>query len=457
MLALALAVLVLAVLLFVLAPLLRGVPPEPGNAAFDRAVYRDQLRELDRDQARGVLTDAEAQSARLEIQRRLLAVPDAPAGRSGRGVGLAVVIALLAAGISAGLYDRLGAPAVHDLPFASRQVQPGATVPGAPEGASPGEAPDVAAAVVSLEAELRANPSNLKAWVAYARALSALDEWEKAAAAYDRAVALGAGGAEVLSGQGEVIAMRAGGIVTEAAAAAFNAALRDNPKNEVARYYLGLAAAQAGDTSKAAAIWRGLLADLPAGSGAREEVSRRLAEIGAKPGEPGPVGTAAPGPNADTVEAASRLPEAERKAMIEGMVARLATRLEQQPDDAEGWRRLGRAYGVMGAAEKSADAYERAAALRPADVSLRLLAMDALLVSYRIGDPFPPRALAMLTQIEAIAPDEPTMLWYRGLAEASARRGAEARRYWERLLAKLPPGSESAGAVKAALQALDGK
>ena len=81
MLELLIAALALAVLASIVRPLLRGAEAPPDSGAFDRAVYRDQLAEIDRDIARGVLSDAEAAAARLEVQRRLLAVPDAAPGR----------------------------------------------------------------------------------------------------------------------------------------------------------------------------------------------------------------------------------------------------------------------------------------------------------------------------------------------------------------------------------------
>ena len=56
--------------------------------------------------------------------------------------------------------------------------------------------------------------------------------------------------------------------------------------------------------------------------------------------------------------------------MIESMVERLASRLEQQPDDAEGWARLGRSYMVLQQPAKARDAYTRAAKLRPDDAAL---------------------------------------------------------------------------------------
>ena len=96
LLALIFTLLAAATLATVALPLLRPAHGIADRGQFDRAVYRDQLKELEREVARGVLSPAEAQSARLEIQRRLLAA-------EGRSVGSwsdAASSPFLAAGIA---------------------------------------------------------------------------------------------------------------------------------------------------------------------------------------------------------------------------------------------------------------------------------------------------------------------------------------------------------------------
>jgi cytochrome c-type biogenesis protein CcmH len=61
--------------------------------------------------------------------------------------------------------------------------------------------------------------------------------------------------------------------------------------------------------------------------------------------------------------AAAQMSPQERTQMVRGMVDRLAARLQENPDDLDGWRRLARAYDVLGEAEKAADARRRIAAL----------------------------------------------------------------------------------------------
>ena len=92
-----------------------------------------------------------------------------------------------------------------------------------------------------------------------------------------------------------------------------------------------------------------------------------------------PLPKASPGPTEDQMAPAAKLPQAQRDEMIRGMVAQLAARLQSQPDDIDGWLRLGRSYSVMQERDKAVDAYERAAHLRPDDVGIKLLVFDALL------------------------------------------------------------------------------
>ncbi len=89
------------------------------------------------------------------------------------------------------------------------------------------------------------------------------------------------------------------------------------------------------------------------------------ARPGAREPPPGaPPATTPAGPGRADVEAAARMSDEERAAMIRSMVKRLADRLEENPGDREGWLRLARAYEVLGEAEKAGEARARAEALK---------------------------------------------------------------------------------------------
>jgi cytochrome c-type biogenesis protein CcmH len=100
-----------------------GVPA----AAYDLRVYRDQLKEVDRDVERGILTEAEAARARTEVSRRILeadrALQQARGADTRRG-GLErwIIAGGLVASVAGavGVYFQIGAPGYPDLPLATR-------------------------------------------------------------------------------------------------------------------------------------------------------------------------------------------------------------------------------------------------------------------------------------------------------------------------------------------------
>jgi len=449
---LALALVTALVLVIVIGPLVRGGKAAPERGAFDRAVYRDQLRELERDRDRGMIAPAEAATARLEIERRLLATDRAasrPALEARPLPGLAFALALAVAAGAGGIYLVRGAPGVADQPFAGRVIAR------APD--------DLAKSVADLEKRVAAKPDDVDGWSALGRAAADLRDYQKSAEAYRHARDLAPERGDVAASYGEVLVMGADGIVTPAAREVFATLAARDPGNGFARYYLALADAQAGKTDAAIASWQKLAAEMPANAPIRAELERRIADaaksagIAAPPLAAAAPSAAAPGPDAAQMAAAATMPPEQRQAMIAGMVEKLAAQLQAAPNDRDGWLRLGRAYGVMGERDKAADAFDRAAALDPKNVEIPLQAVDALLSDQALEAPLSARVLALLHRIEALSPDEPEALWYLGLAAAQAHDPATAAGYWRRLLAALPADAPERKTVTAALDALKGK
>ena len=344
-----------------------------------------------------------------------------------------------------------------DAPFAER--------PPAEAEATPGGAPhtDMKQAAERLEQKLLADPSNAQGWILYARTESMLGDWNKAADAYHRAIDLGQHGAEVYSGYGEMQVMLANGIVSPAAHDAFSKALTADPASGVARYYLALADAQSGEEKRAIGAWLELAAGLPEDSPMRDEIGHRIADAAKSTGidaPPLPKGLAAEqpptGPTAEQMQAAAEMTPEQRSQMIGGMIEKLAAQLKAQPNDLEGWLRLGRAYSVQGDTAKAVDAYDHAAALKPGDSGIKLQTVASLLAGLKPGDELPPRAIALLREVAAVTPDAPEVLWYLGVVAARDGNATEAREKWTKLLASLPDG-EDAKMVKAALGELQGK
>ena len=459
---------ILGLLLLALAavclPPWRGATASVERGTFDRAVYRDQLRELERDVTRGVLNVDEAATARLEIQRRLLAVDTNTARRDAtahRNPALAIAaggVVLLAAG---SLYAWFGAPFLPDAPAAER------VAPAAARDTS-GEHLDIKDAAARLRQKLNAEPTNARGWALYARTEAMLGEWQQAVAAYRQAIALGQTGAEIYAGYGEMLVLAAQGIVPPAAHDAFKRALADDPKNDVARYYLALADSQAGEVHRAITAWQSLAADIPEDSPMREAIAQRVNEAAEAGGieapslpKGTPAVTSAPptqaspaGPDAAQMAAAERMSPAEREQMVRGMVAQLAARMEKDPGNLEGWLRLGRAYAVLGETDKAVDAYDHATTLQPDDPSIKMQAVAALLGGLQPSDQLPPRAVALLREVAKTSPDAPEVLWYLGVVAVRDGHPDEARKDWTKLLAVLPADSAETPMVKAALAAL---
>ena len=288
----------------------------------------------------------------------------------------------------------------------------------------------------ALAAKLKQNPSDAAGWLLYGRSLAMLSQWDQAEDAYRHAIDLGQTDPDVIADHAEVLVMQAGGTVTPAAETAFRQVLKADPSSGIARYYLALAAMQAGEPRQAIEGFQALLAEMPADSPLRPQLGQRVAEAAHAAGIPVPElakGTPpapATGPDADALANAANMTDAQRQAMIRGMVAKLAAKQEADPGNLDGWMRLGRAYAVLHEPDKAADAYDKAAKLRPDDVSIPLQEVRALLNDQAPTDKLPPRVIGLLKHIEATNPEEPLVLWYLGMAAAQDARIDEARGYW---------------------------
>jgi cytochrome c-type biogenesis protein CcmH len=323
-------------------------------------------------------------------------------------------------------------------------------------GAPAGGAPDMEALVEKLAARLQETPDDLKGWTLLGRSYWELGRFTDAAAAYARAIELNGDDASLLVGYGEAMTIASDGMVTPPAQAAFKRAQALDAKHTGARFYLALAEQQAGRPQYAYNGWLELARDLETGSPAWRAVVDRLQAVANELGmdlaadlpaikEAAAMESqrpAASGPTRADVEAAQDMSAEDRQEFIRSMVARLADRLEENPDDFDGWLRLGRAYGVLGEHDKSGDAYARAAALRPDNPAPLQMLVTARLQSVQPGEMPPEPALKALRQLLALQPENSRALWYLGLDDARSGRRAEAIAKWEKLRDQLPEGSE---------------
>jgi cytochrome c-type biogenesis protein CcmH len=152
--------------------------------------------------------------------------------------------------------------------------------------------------------------------------------------------------------------------------------------------------------------------------------------------------------------APNQLPPAEQEAMIRAMVDGLARRLEAEPDNLDGWMRLGRSYQVLDEVEKSRDAYARAAALAPENKDVLLAYGQAMLAAAPQEAKLTPAFVQLMTRIRALDPGHPVPLFFLGIAEAEAGNMAAAEALWTKLRAAMPEGTPERADIESRIAAV---
>lgn len=377
------AVLAATVVAVLVRPLTRpgAAPLAPAEA--DVAVYRDQLAEIDADLERGLIGEAEAEAARVEVARRLLrradAVPASPGpvedtGRAQpRSFKVSHAAVALIPILSIALYQIYGSPELPGLPLAAR-------------GGAPVEKASVAELIAKVEKRLREQPADGQGWDVIAPVYARLERHAEAADAYRRAMALLGETPDRLSGYVEAAILANNGIVSEEARRACLRLLEIDKGRVDARIWLALAKEQDGDIAGAVADYEVLLDGADKTAPWREALEVRIAQLtgreAPKRAAPGEASGAVPqGLDPDAIAAMS---PGERGQLIEQMVAGLAERLKANGKDLEGWRRLLRAYRVLGRQEEARSALKSARQAFAGDAKA-LSEIDELARSLGIG------------------------------------------------------------------------
>lgn len=532
-------------------PLLRRRHADGRSAEFDLEVYRDQIAELERDHARGLINSDELEAARTEIARRILAA-DArlkEASETGRtGFANAKMAQLLAAALAIiiplgtiVLYLEVGEPGAPDMPLASRT------------DLAPDQQGDdtMRQLVAQLRARVAEEPGDGQAWQHLGMVLKNDEQYGEAVAAFRRARELLPVTPLLNSEFGEALTMAAGGVVTVEAQEVLRAALAQRPDDARARYYLALADYQAGRTQEALDGWAALIRDTPADAPwldpvrerltqAAQDLGRDVAAVMPEPRPAAPPAAQAPALTPEQREAMASMSPEEREAMIremtdglaarleddpmdlEGwqrlirartvlgdreeaqrvleraleifaeapapqqqlaslagelgldapgiaeahprsgqggsdmtaMVARLAARLEQEPDDLEGWVMLGRSYGVLGELDKARDAMARAMAMAPDNPEI--VTLYARAVRDANGGIESDETTTLMRKVLELDPDHSEALWFVGQAEAKAGNRERARDLLEKLYGQIPEGNPDRPLLRQRIDELTG-
>jgi cytochrome c-type biogenesis protein CcmH len=362
---------------FIVRPILAPRTVDIGAAAKDLALYKDQLREVDSDLARGVLSNDDAESARLEISRRILGADKraqlevggakAPAGAN---KAIAVIIALAVLGGGLGIYAGLGNPSLPDLPLAQRMADAKAARDQRPsqedvEARIQDEQIEVEQAYLDLVVQLRKaverNPDDEQGLRLLALHEFRLGEYQASRKAQTRVMEIigDKASAKDFVDFAEIMIVATNGYVSPQAEAALGKAIQMNARDGRARYYSGLTMAQNGRPDVAYRLWEGLLEEGPADAPWIPLIQSQISDVARAAGiavaDPN-----APGPTADQVEAASEMSESDRQEMIRGMVSGLGQRLATEGGTVDEWARLVRALGVLGETARASAIWKEA-------------------------------------------------------------------------------------------------
>lgn len=382
---------VVAVAIMLAALLRQKAETADAAATFDMQVYRDQLKELDRDLARGTVTAGEVERTRTEISRRLLeadrkAQKGTQTGQAPTGLtyGAAVIAVLIVAGGGFFLYDRLGAAGYPDLGLKvrmaaakeARETRPSQAEAEAelPAWAGPPlEAPDDYVALVDrLRTAVADRPNDIEGQMLMSDHEAALGNYVAAHTAAARIIDLKGDGATAgdYAKLADLMILATDGYVSPEAETALAGGLNIDPNNHVSLYYTGLMYAQTGRPDIAFRLWRGLLEDGPQDGPWLVPIRAQIEGLGAMagvdytaPAAPAPMAPMVPGmpgPTAEDVEAAGDMTAEEQQDMVQGMVSNLMERLATEGGPAADWARLINALGVMGNAERAQAIYEEA-------------------------------------------------------------------------------------------------
>ncbi len=460
----ALTVLTVAAVLW---PLFRRTSTEHETPEYDLAVYRDQLAEVDRNLERGTIGEAEAKAARTEIHRRILAadqrLQDRPRKRGsdsgGRGGAWASWTGAIAVGgavplASLLLYLNLGSPQQEALPLASRDdAQPTAQMARGQSGeARTEETAELASDARQLAGRLEIEGGTLEDWVTLGRMRMGLGQYDEATMAFETARSLAPEDPIVGVFYAEALVMSLGGMVTPQARRVLEAAAEREPNQPRINYYLALGDMQAGRSQAALERWAGIARrsepDAPWLGPVSEQMERAEQDLDIAPGttfrqaraeaeESAPA--VAGGPTREQMQAAEDMSDEERAEMIDGMVARLAERLEENPHDLEGWVRLARAYSVQDRPEEAADAMAKAVEQAPED--LELLAQYARTLRAAGGNERVGESLRVSQKILELDPDNTEALWFVAMYQLAQGNVDTAGDMFDRALAQLPEGS----------------
>jgi cytochrome c-type biogenesis protein CcmH len=420
------ALLTLLVVAWFVRPLLSkprgsGVSSDKLNAA----IYRDQLLALEKDLARGVISQQDFEITRDELQVRLLDDTENTDVVLTTHTGFltakrtAIAISLSVPVFAIGIYMLLGEPSA--MSPAAQQAK-----------AAPIDDQQIRKMIDTLAAKLKANPDNPQGWAMLARSYKVVGQNQEAQLAYEKAGAFVNGNPDMLVDYAELLGIQAGNKLDGKPENMIAEALKLNPEHPMGLMLAGVALYQRSDFAGALSRWEKLLSMLPPGSEDAQQVQANIDDARSKAGLPAATQSNAL-PPVPAGAAAGMTPD-----KINEMVDRLATKLKANPGDLPGWARLARAYKVQGRMDEAAQAYAKTGKLMDTDPDLMTQYADLLATRAKSMQGKPTE---LVNKALTLAPKHPMALMMAGQAAYQTGKFDIAVKHWQAALAVLPPGS----------------
>ncbi len=402
---------------------------------YDINLYKSQLVEIEHEMVKNTISVTEAEAAKAEISHRILAVDNKKQNNincnnsklNNKLPYLAALIALSITISSVTLYLNLGQPKLMPKPLAARdgEIAKMQTATKLNSGMS-----DI---IDKLEAKLKANPDEIDGWMLLGRSYVAIGQLDKALIAYENAISIDKNYPDLLSIYGEIIVMEDKGAVSEATVNIFKDALALNKNDVRARFFLAQGQYQTGhldaalqayislaNSAPASAPWQPMLrkAAMAIANELEININHKLPKI--------------PEPPKNAVDNNLDTTNNDNQKMIKSMVSKLAKRMQNDPDDLDGWLRLGRSYMVLKQFKEAANAFDRAHLIEPENIEILLKSGRALRA---INDKASlVKAANLMQQVLKINDKNLEALWMTAIDYANKKDAVKARQYFNKAL-----------------------
>jgi cytochrome c-type biogenesis protein CcmH len=420
------ALLTLLVVAWFVRPLL--LKPRGSGVSSDKlnaSIYRDQLLALERDLARGVISQQDFEITRDELQLRLLDDTENTDVVLTTHTGFltakrtAIAISLSVPVFAIGIYMILGEPSAMG-PAASQAK------------AAPVDDQQIRQMIDTLAVKLKANPENPQGWAMLARSYKAVGQLQEAQQAFEKAGAFVNGNPDMLVDYAELLGIQAGNKLAGRPEKMIDEALKLNPEHPMGLMLAGVALYERSDFVGAISRWDKLVNLLAPGSEDARQVQANIDDARRKAGLP----------EANQSNALPPVPAGAVAGMtpdkINEMVDRLAAKLKANPSDFPGWARLARAYKVQGRLNEAAQAYAKTGKLMDTDPDLMTQYADLLATQAKSMQGKP---TDLVNKALVLAPKHPMALMMAGQAAYQAGKFDVAIKHWQTALSVLPPGS----------------